>query len=150
MYNNYVLVAFWPLRSKETVCQYLPYGTVQIERDLCHYLDTVPVWLKLPKAHPRTHPVTRLQSFVGGIHGMRMNVIKTLQPQFHATTIPYKDATNQLWHSTRAIYWLSSAVCLRPSGHWAHSCMCHNYYLLYMFDSRTNNCVYYWIKTLIH
>ncbi len=52
-----------------------------------------------------------------------VNVIKTF-----ATTRPYKDATNQLWHSTRAhngIYWLSSAVCprgLRLRHYWANIC----------------------------
>ena len=81
------------------------------ERDLCQYLDTGTLWdtgtvwlLKLTLRpvtwKPAFYTVTRLQSFVVGIkyiHGMRMNVIKTF-----ATTRPYKNATNQLWHSTRA------------------------------------------------
>ncbi len=63
-----------------------------------------------------------------------MNVFKTFAQQAR----PYKDATNQLWHSTRAhngIYWLSSAAC--PRGLWPSGlrptepiyAMWHNYYM---------------------
>ncbi len=115
------------------------------ERDLCHYLDTGTVWLKLPKVHPPPNPVssklafytvTRLQSqsFVGGIkyiHDMRMNIIKTLQPQFHIR-MQQISCDTALVRTMGYIGSYIGSVVLEACGPRAyvtamwHSCMCHN------------------------
>ncbi len=115
--HNYDLLLWDQRKQCASICHMAQFRA----RDLCQYLDTGTVWVKLPKA-PSKLPFILSQ----GCSHLFCGRHKVYSWHAHER---YQNVCNiiirmQLWHSTRAHNGLSIGAAM-----W-HSCMCHNYYLI--------------------